>query len=174
MCPVGITDEESHVMLFSLIDFLMVLEPDFEPYFFVLMIDEFVCDVSKLFIIQIQWWRVEQWFEDVHVIKVFLEVRLESKVHFSCVFLVKDLQSLIMSHDSEVENAEWSISVIGETVIILFNETSITTTITWDCIPIITLFCDCDDFIATLFNTCQVRLTQIRNISWQAFTFERC
>lgn len=54
MCPVCITDEESHVMLFSLIDFLMVLEPDFEPYFFVLMVDELICDVSKLFIIQIQ------------------------------------------------------------------------------------------------------------------------
>ena len=174
MCPVGITDKESHVMLFSLVDFLMILELNFEPYFSVFMIYEIVCDVSKLVIISKKRWRVEKWFENIYVIEILLEVRLESEVHFSCVFLVKDFQCFIMFHDCEVENTKWSICVIGETIIILFNLATTVTTVTWDCISIITLFWDCNDFVATLFNASQVWLSEVRNISWQTLTCERC
>jgi len=54
MCPVGVTDKKTNVMLLSFVDFLVVLEPDLEPHFSVFMVYELVCDVGELFIISIQ------------------------------------------------------------------------------------------------------------------------
>lgn len=130
MCHVRVSDEKPHVMRFTLIDFLMVLEPDFEPYFSVFMVYELVCAHELVIILEKKRGRVEQRLEDVHVIEVLLEVRLESEVRFSCVLLVKNLQCLVMFHDSEVQNAEGSVSVIGETVVTLFDLASTVTTIT--------------------------------------------
>ena len=172
MCSVGVSDEEPYVTFCCFIDFLKVLESYFEPYFCVFMIEEIVCDVGESVMISLQRWCVEERLENVHVIEVLLEVRLECEVHFCCVFLVKYFQSLVMFHDSEVEDTERCISVIRKTIVPLFDHASTVTTITWDCVAIITLFSDCDDLVTTWLNTRQVRLTHIRNVTWQTLTYK--
>jgi hypothetical protein len=60
MSSILVSDEEPHVMLLTLIDFLEVLESDLEPDFFVFMVVKLVSNVGELVIFSLKRRTVEQ------------------------------------------------------------------------------------------------------------------